>query len=52
MSAPVFGTGGELRGALTLTGSIERIGLRMDRIKPMVRDAAAGLTEALSGRPC
>ena len=51
VSAPVFGPGGGLRGALTLLGPFERLHLRMDHIKPMVRNAAADMSRALRTSP-
>ena len=49
VSAPVFGTGGALRGALTVLGPFDRLGLRLRDVKPLVRDAAADLSRALGG---
>jgi DNA-binding IclR family transcriptional regulator len=49
ISAPVFFPDGRLCGALTLSGSSERLWPEVDRIKPLVADAAAGLTRALAG---
>jgi len=48
ISAPVFLPGGALCGALTLSGSQERLWPEVERVKPLVADAAAGLTRALS----
>ncbi|WP_458097526.1 IclR family transcriptional regulator [Roseomonas sp. WA12] len=49
ISAPVFLPGGALCGALTLSGSTERLWPEVDRVKPLVAEAAAGLTRALQG---
>jgi DNA-binding IclR family transcriptional regulator len=49
ISAPVFLPGGVLCGALTLSGSSERLWPEVERVKPLVADAAAGLTRALRG---
>lgn len=49
ISAPVFQAGRVLRGALTLSGSSERLWPEVERVKPLVADAAAGLTRALGG---
>ena len=48
ISAPVFLPGGALCGALTLSGSSERLWPEVDRVKPLVAEAAAGLTRALA----
>ncbi len=49
ISAPVFLPGGVLCGALTLSGSNERLWPEVERVKPLVAEAAAGLTRALAG---
>ncbi|MFC7735141.1 IclR family transcriptional regulator [Roseomonas sp. GCM10028921] len=49
ISAPVFLPGGRLCGALTLSGSSERLWPEVERVKPLVAEAAAGLTRALAG---
>ena len=49
ISAPVFLPGGVLCGALTLSGSSERLWPEVERVKPLVAEAAAGLTRALGG---
>lgn len=48
ISAPVFLASGRLCGALTLSGSSERLWPEVERVKPLVADAAAGLTRALA----
>ncbi|MBP0446140.1 helix-turn-helix domain-containing protein [Roseomonas sp. SSH11] len=48
ISAPVFLPGGTLCGALTLSGSSERLWPEVERVKPLVAEAAAGLTRALA----
>ncbi len=49
ISAPVFLPSGSLCGALTLSGSQERLWPEVERVKPLVAEAAAGLTRALAG---
>jgi len=49
ISAPVFQPGRVLAGALTLSGSSERLWPEVERVKPLVAEAAAGLTRALGG---
>ncbi|WP_052401269.1 IclR family transcriptional regulator [Muricoccus aerilatus] len=49
ISAPVFQPGRVLCGALTLSGSNERLWPEVERVKPLVAEAAAGLTRALGG---
>jgi DNA-binding IclR family transcriptional regulator len=49
VSAPVFSPGHVLTGALTLSGSNERLWPEIDKVKPLVAEAAAGLTRALGG---
>lgn len=49
ISAPVFQPGRVLCGALTLSGSSERLWPEVERVKPLVAEAAAGLTRALGG---
>jgi len=47
VSAPVFGAGGQLEGALTLTLPAQRL---QPGFEPLVREAAKRLTETLGGR--
>jgi DNA-binding IclR family transcriptional regulator len=49
ISAPVLQPGNVLCGVLTLSGSHERLWPEVERIKPLVAEAAAGLTRALAG---
>lgn len=49
VSAPVLGSGGELRGALTVAGPRARLWPEVERIKPLVHDAATALSRALGG---
>ncbi|HBD33455.1 MAG TPA: IclR family transcriptional regulator, partial [Cupriavidus sp.] len=46
VSSPVFGPGGELKGALTLTCPTPRFS---ESFREQVLDAARGLTQALGG---
>jgi len=48
ISAPVFLPRGTLCGVLTLSGSHERLWPEVERVKPLVAEAAAGLTRALA----
>ncbi|WP_426956396.1 IclR family transcriptional regulator [Muricoccus radiodurans] len=49
ISAPVFGSDRELRGALTVSGSGDRLLPEVEKVRPLVAEAAAGLSRALAG---
>lgn len=50
LAMPVFGPGPDLAGALMLSGPISRLDARRaEAAKPLLREAAAGLTRALGG---
>lgn len=50
LSTPVFGAGGQLFGALTLSGPTTRFGaVETTRMTPLLREAAGDLTSVLGG---